>query len=266
MFEALKKLSVFKPYEDDEFVDLEYFDGIEEQSNNPYQIYDRKLILDLLDGLVNDKTLCAVSFDGSSETFNTVLLEVQPGSDYLQFDELVPAGGNQQIKRAVSIEISALYHGIRIIFSLKSIETGFLDGLPCFMATLPEEIYYPQRRNFPRITPLEKLRFQGISGLTQKPISGEVHDLSRSGIGLLLPKNRSRLEEGEEIKRCQIRLQPDLAISFELSICYVQPYKQNRLMQQAGGSFKYLSSQSIKKLQQHLSHLEREQLKGQQYN
>ena len=230
---------------------------------NPSFITDPEKIVNLLSEIESSSPLCTVLIDGIAEEYSSSILGIKPDKNLIILDELIPKEGNEALQYNKAIKLSTFHKGIHLSFNLIEIETGNSRGINYYKASLPERIYYPQRRRTPRIEISSiDIAFTGTSERTGISVNGYLFDLSRGGAGIDMPVNRARIQRGDKIKNCKITFD-DYEMEFDLSVRFVKPSSPNSTKVQIGGFFENLSTKSQSKLSYFITSLERVEIRKQ---
>jgi len=261
MLGTLKKL--FAKDEKNENLEPEY-EG-PESGPNPNFLTDPKKIDNLLQAIEKDSPLCTIIFKDKTEEFSSSILDFQIASKQIVIDELIPKHGNEYISEANNVKISTTHNGIRLAFQLENIKTGSSRGIAFYKADRPNRIYYPQRRSSPRIqlTSLN-VTFSGTSERTKSSIGGNLYDLSRTGVGIIVQNNRARIQRGDLIKNCRIKLESS-TLTFDLAARFIKTSPGTEKTQ-IGGYFDNISSKHQKTLERFVATLEREEIRKRKDN
>ncbi|AEF99456.1 flagellar brake protein [Methylomonas methanica] len=258
MFDKLKSLFAKKeadntPEDND---DLSPFE-------NPNFITSPDKIVNLLSEIEQSSPLCTIQIDGAPQEYNSSILGIKVEKNLIILDELVPKEGNIELQATRSLKLSTFHKGIHLSFNLSDIEMGHSRGISYYKTTLPDRIFYPQRRRAPRIEISSiDIAFNGVSERTGISVSGYLFDLSRGGAGIDLPVNRARVQRGDIIKNCQISFE-DYVMDFDFAVRFVKPTSPNLPKVQLGGFFENLSSKSQSKLSYFITSLERVEIRKQ---
>lgn len=238
-------------------------DGPHFDANNPNFISEPGKIVTLLNQLVEAMPLCAINFEHIDEVFSSSVLEVNARSGYVILDEIVPAHGNHYALDQRQLKVTAQLKGVPISFKLHPLDARSAQGIAYYQAPLPTRLYYPQRRQAPRIPidPGLALVVHGVLGEANVPVVGSVFDLSRGGLNMILPDQRGRLQRGDRIRRCHLALPEGTDLQFELTVRFSKPSPQTPRKRQVGAYFEQLSPAQQKKLDQFLVALEREEIR-----
>lgn len=258
MFDKLKSLFAKKeidstPEDND---DLSPFE-------NPNFITSPDKIVNLLSEIEQSSPLCTIQIDGAPQEYNSSILGIKVEKNLIILDELVPKEGNIELQATRSLKLSTFHKGIHLSFNLSDIEMGHSRGISYYKTTLPDRIFYPQRRRAPRIEISSiDIAFNGVSERTGISVSGYLFDLSRGGAGIDLPVNRARVQRGDIIKNCQISFE-DYVMEFDFAVRFVKPTSPSLPKVQLGGFFENLSSKSQSKLSYFITSLERVEIRKQ---
>ena len=144
---------------------------------------------------------------------------------------------------------------------LSDITSGSSRGIAYYKSTIPSRIYYPQRRTIPRIQLITlTIPFSGVSSRTQSSVGGHLFDLSREGIGIVIPNNRARIQRSDSIINCRITLD-HRSINFDLAIRFVKTTNPETRKTLIGGYFENISSTDQNSLEHFVATLEREEIR-----
>ncbi len=239
-------------------------DGYEPRlPSNPNFLTDPYKISKLLQDIESVAPLCTITFEGCQEEFSSSILEIKTNTQQIILDELIPEHGNELLHTQKPLKLSTYYNGIHLAFKLNKIQIGSSRGIAYYKADFPQRIYYPQRRKAPRLEISSiNIPFSGISGKNNSSIGGTVFDLSRTGIGIYLPDNRSRIQRGDTIKKCRIVLD-EYRMEFDMAVRFVKKGSTNSVQTIIGGYFENLSNKSQNKLSFFVATLEREEIRKQ---
>jgi c-di-GMP-binding flagellar brake protein YcgR len=231
-------------------------------NSNPSFITDPSKIGALIQQIIESPPLCTVTIPNCHTVFFTSILDISKENGALTFDELMPQQGNKLLIQYGTLKLSTFINGVHLSFELRGIiqERSFTQTV--YQASLPESIYYPQRRSSPRIqTELNTISFHGVSRNTGIPIKGYVFDISRTGLCINFSKNGNTIQSGEKLTNCRIHLPDELTFAFDLSLRSVRKSSLSNLQKMAGGFFKGLSPQMQHKLDKTISKLERQHIR-----
>lgn len=229
-------------------------------SKNPNFLTDPSKINKLLEEIEESSPLCTIIIDGIAEEFSSSILDIQLQNKQIILDELIPKHGNELLAKK-TIKLSTTCNGIRLAFKLDNIIPGSSRGIAYYKVSIPNRIYYPQRRKSPRIQ-LHSLNipFSGTSSRTKASVGGTIFDLSRTGIGINIPNNRARFQRGDLISNCKINLNNSY-LSFELAVRFVKNSQSGSGKTQLGGNFENISTKNRHKLEHFVASIEREEIR-----
>ncbi len=245
-----------KQEENSESEDYEF-----DSSSNPNFLTNPSEINKLLSDIEKSSSLCTISFQGVTEEFSSSILDVQVENQQIILDELIPKHGNELLSKKSEIKLSTIFNGIRLALKLRYVNSGSSRGIAYHKTYFPDRIYYPQRRESPRIQ-INSLNipFSGISTRTQSTVGGYIFDLSRSGICISMQDNRARIQRGNTIKDCKISIN-DSIVFFDVGVRFVKIINPGSSKTLVGGVFENISSKKRTKLEYFIASLEREEIR-----
>lgn len=226
-------------------------------SNNPNFVTEPDRIVKLIEAVALSSQQCSVTIKGSKTIFSTTLIDFQPEQNFLILDYLTPIEGNAILQIVKVLKLSAFANNIPLAFNLTIHNHGMKQGIPYYTASLPDRIYYPQRRKAPRIfiDKTSTLRFLTLTTHSDTPVSGVVFDLSRSGLCVNLSPPSIDLARGDSLKNCWIILPDEDTVTFDLAIRSVKTLQGPKT--QISGYFINMPPTSKRKLDRHIARLER---------
>lgn len=228
-------------------------------ASNPNFLFDSYKIAKLLTTIENNSLLCTITFTGTDEEFSSSILDVQTKNQLIVLDELIPKHGNELLVKKGSLNLSTLFNGIHLAFKLSDIMAHTSQSIIYYKAPFPNKVYYPQRRDSPRIQ-IDSLNipFSGLSSKNRSPVDGYILDLSRKGIAISMQNNRARIQRGHILEDCKITVD-GYTITFNLNICFVKSISVGRKL--IGGNFQNISPKKMNKLEHFITSLEREDIR-----
>ena len=121
----------------------------------------------------------------STNQFISKILEVTP--ERLVVDLGSQEYENRAVLRAANISVLAETQGAKVEFVLPRLEQDDYQGLPAFVAPLPTNLWFVQRREYFRISaPLHPSYFCKAKMPDKKEIRFRLFDLSLGGMGALM--------------------------------------------------------------------------------
>lgn len=212
----------------------------------------------LLKDIEEESPLCTINIEGTSEDFNSSILDVQIDNQQIILDELSPKHGNKLLLKKNNLKLSTHFNGINLAFRLSKMKVGSSCGIAYYKTAIPDQIYYPQHRASPRIEIISlNIPFCGVSSKTKRSVSGQLLNLSKGGIGISIFNNRTRLQRGDSILNCHITMD-NYTLNFKLNVGYVKTSKLKKGSTHIGGYFDHLPAKSQHKLEHFISSLESE--------
>jgi len=232
-----------------------------EPATNPNFLTNPDKIINLLKDIEQSSPLCSINIEGITEEFSSSILDIQLDKKQILFDELFPKYGNKLLTDK-KIKLSAIHNGIHLALMLSDITSGSSRGIVYYKSAIPNRIYYPQRRTTPRIqlTSLN-IPFFGVSDRTKSSVGGHLFDLSRRGIGIVIPNNRARIQRSDSIINCRITLDSH-SINFDLAIRFVKTTNPETGKTLIGGYIVNITSKDQNRLEYFVATLEREEIRN----
>jgi len=195
-------------------------DATTTQGSSRFAVTRRSSITRLLQLIERRQVLLNVQWPGEQQRYATALLGIYPEHGFIVLDELNPRDGHDKLVERGELTAVGRLEGVSVKLTTRLLEMRSKDGVAFYKAAFPEQIYYLQRRESHRVSLVGlPTPFQGQldrSGDTQT-VTGSVGDLSAEGVGLLLDGD-VRLQVGETLNRCRIRLPQSGNVSFDLEV------------------------------------------------
>jgi len=162
--------------------------------------------------LLNQRQIIEVRIEGSSRSYQTLVLAIDIQRGLLWLDDLFPS----QHVLEVGDHITLRHHrnGEQLSFSSPILAWGSNYGASGFAINLPEQLCYVPRRQFSRANTSSK----STLGLKIRPIGhdisyGSVLDISSGGLRASIPGNLlGRLRHGGLLPLCELTLSDELTI------------------------------------------------------
>jgi c-di-GMP-binding flagellar brake protein YcgR len=232
-------------------------------AENPKFIVAPRKILRLLSEVEHNIPLCTVAVDDQGQ-FTSSIIGIDSDTGIIRLDELLPHSGNHLVGPQSVLKVSLIHKGIHLSFNLSHLQIDHERGIRFYSAPLPQRVYYPQRRNTPRVGASDQhLVFNAFHEKSQQTLTGTVFDLSRAGIGVEIPKSRVRLYPGDTLGHCRILLD-NYPMDFNLQVRFVKNFPGNSSgKMQIGGAFVQLDNRSEHKLSHFIAGMERYELRKQ---
>ena len=169
-------------------------------------ITDPTRVARLLMQLANRYNLITVEIPGHTGHYTSSIVSVN--ERHVLLDELLPSDGHQVLLRERKLEVIGKLDGIDIQFITTLEHADKQDNVTTYHTLLPVQLNYRQRRHDHRAhIPLAQTLSVIFDGPEGTLIEGTLHDLSRSGAGMLFPDSKPIVEPGL-LHECAIEL-PD---------------------------------------------------------
>lgn len=236
-----------------------------DDDNRVEQVTEPHRLLALLKNLQSKRTLLSARIDDQSRYYTTTLLKIDPQSQLIYLDELVPRTGHERLQSGCVLHVVGLLSGVPTYFTTPVISVDEQEGIAFYRVALPEQIDYQQKREFFRVRIGPKLNLGVRLTRTEGAVmlSGRLLDISLGGFGALLPDN-SQLKELDFVTVNALDLPEKKIISCTAQICHIQrPQLRNTNGLQIGANFNELSSKAEQTLFQAILLLERAQIRKQ---
>lgn len=232
---------------------------------NPYFVTETAKVIQILKAIEAASSFCSIELNNTSEIYTSRIIAVNEDKNLLSIDELIPAPGNQKLEQCKQLKLSTYLNNIHLSIALNDISITSAQDITYYQAPLPNRIFYPQRRNYPRIAiTAHNLSFQGVSERTGLSVIGTVFDISRNGIGIMLTSNTARVQRGDQLVDCVLALPDYSNIHFNLNIRVAKPYDNHLGKFLVGGYFSQLkSTKQLKQLEQFYALVERSEIRNQ---
>ncbi|MAZ66382.1 MAG: hypothetical protein CMF25_04675 [Kangiellaceae bacterium] len=187
------------------------------------------------------------SFVGISDTYSSIILKIDFDKGIYYVDELVPANGNAAMKQGKTTQVKTYVNGIMTKFKSAVVNSGTDENGTQFHAlTIPQEVYYRQRRVYPRVKPPARLSLEASLMLENGLTHCTVKDLGADGSAFLLNGNYTDVvNPGNAISTSVIRITSDLSLSYPLLVKHVR-FINNSNQTMIGCQFKDLNNKRKK--------------------
>ncbi|NJD33524.1 MAG: flagellar brake protein [Betaproteobacteria bacterium] len=166
---------------------VEFIDG-------PYQIIsDKRQIMNLLQQVLETRRPVSLTARRSVRTADTRLMSIDAARGRILLRQLINDASHSQLLLDGRVNITARYNNVPLMFTLELMGSRSFDGIPCYIAPIPDWILFAQMRDSFRIhlprTLDARLRFH-VAAIG--PVEAKVLDISESGVGALIPEGLSR--------------------------------------------------------------------------
>ena len=224
-----------------------------------HHIQTPEQIVSLLSQVHRAHSLLNIRLPDSETSFSSALLGIYDEHGFVVFDELTPRAGHRLLLQSHQMRVSGRLDGVELHFKAQLLEAREKGGVAYYKVAMPKSIYYRQRRQDYRVpSHAANIRFHALRGRgINQVVRGHAHDLSRSGIGVLLEENVD-LMQGEVLASCILNIPGTGEISFSLEVRYCATSRSGAATRM-GGRFCEIEPESQRKIVQCINDLERAQ-------
>tara|TARA_R110002095_G_scaffold119391_2_gene103946 strand:- start:412 stop:1188 length:777 start_codon:yes stop_codon:yes gene_type:complete len=226
---------------------------------NPNFIIDPGRIKHTLRLLVESHVQVTIVVDDQSYHTCRILSVSEKG---LLLDQITDHETHKKILAQKNIRINAKLNSVHCNFNCLIIHP-YSDNDNAYLASLPERIYYPQKRAFFRI-PLVDLETHAFNGSTEHSndnVSGFIYDVSFGGIGIAVYSN-NHIKKGDLLSASNMTLNNGQIIQADLAVCSVKRAPQERFTR-VGCKFVNIEPAYKKCIHKFITACERERVKKQ---
>lgn len=222
---------------------------------------DTARITNILQQLVTDHTLLTVKLPGSDHSFISALLEIEPITRTLKFDELSPPDGHKLFLEKKAMLVKCQTRGADLAFHTDLIQTGKIRGIHWYDTTLPAQLDYVQRRKHfrARVRESQRISVTAQHGESGTSISGYISDISSLGICVMFNTSQ-KIERGDTLKRCRLRLPDGKHPCVDIDIRHSRSLPNERLL--VGGRFSKPDANTRRMIDKLVRKLERNALRN----
>lgn len=166
----------------------EFIDG-------PYQIISsRRQILTMLQDLHAARRPLGLTGRRLTRNTDTRLLAIDAAQGRVLLRQLSNDASHGQLQLDGHVNITARHDAVPILFTLELLGSAVFDGIPCYVAPIPDWILFAQMRDTFRIRLPQSLQarlvFHPAGGA---PVEARVLDISETGVGIIVPASLTRL-------------------------------------------------------------------------
>jgi c-di-GMP-binding flagellar brake protein YcgR len=217
-----------------------------------------------LQQLVEERSFVEVRFpDRAQNTYQSLILKVDPQERVVVIDELFPAHGAFFISPGDEVEITSVRRGIPVRFNtwVKSISLDESDGFPAYRLALPDVVEADQRRKHFRVSvdPDAGVRLRIRTPEGDKLLC-TVQDLSHNGIGFTCQGNLTdNLRENNLLRGSVLNIPGVADITCDVEVRSFEFRRQPYRHMMIGARLDGLSTSAEKQLEQFLVLIQRQQ-------
>jgi c-di-GMP-binding flagellar brake protein YcgR len=149
-----------------------------------FLLHSKTEILRILRSLLKQRATIYAALENGQASLVTVLLLVDSDRELIALDYSPHPKTNERVLEAKKLFCRSKLDQLEVKFSLSEIKPAHLQSQPVFCAPFPQSLYYPQKRQFYRLT--LSLPLKGIVKLADgAEVPLEVIDLGIGGVGLI---------------------------------------------------------------------------------
>lgn len=216
-----------------------------------------------LQQMVEERTFVEVRFpERGSNTFQSLIIKVDPIERVVVIDELFPAHGAFFVSPGDEVEITSVRKGIPVRFStwIKSIGIDEDDGIPAYKLALPENVDAQQRRKNFRVTiPADAGVRLRIRGPDANKLLCTVQDLSHTGVGFTCQGNLTEhLRTNNPLRNCVLTIPDFPDIGADLDVRSFEFRRSPYRFTVVGARFDNLPPAATKALEQYVVTVQRQ--------
>ncbi len=236
-----------------------------------YYIKNPKQIVSKLKLLTTHNCLLSAHFGDKDESFITTILDIDADNKRVYLDYGPAEYLNKSLLTADKFEFRTELNGVKVAFSGLKIVRSKLKGQTVFALTLPESIFWRERRRSYRVkVPHFHDSFISIpllithdDGETENPVFRfKLYDLGISGCAFINEnKNLARhLVRHTKLESCQLYLQGTLLENIHITLCHtcVLEDKKAEFSQRIGCHFDNIRAGYESAIQRYMQDIERE--------
>jgi c-di-GMP-binding flagellar brake protein YcgR len=222
------------------------------------QITDPKKISKLLARFTKHYIPLTIKIPNHKQRYTSCIVSVDAG--HVLLDELLPATGHQQLIAERAVLARAKLDGIDIQFFTTLQRAGNKDNLLTYYMDLPKLVEYRQRRmSYRAQVPVSMKLPVVIENKKGEIMSGELHNLSYGGAGIILIPDKTVMQTGK-LHECALEL-PEIGwIYCTVELRYSKDVP-SRKTQFAGTQFVGLSATQSRLIGRCINELEREAIR-----
>jgi len=228
-----------------------------------YALHDRREILQLLQALVDRRTLVTAYLDDDL-CFVTLLVAVTPDGAGVFLDAGPGGPDGRQGPHGGGVVCVTRLDNVRVQFALTDVRPAEHDGRPALRAALPDTVLRVQRREFFRLpAPLATPLTCAIAiddGGRKRTVSTRILDISGGGLAIVVPPQDLEFVPGMEFGDCRLELPDGDVLSVRLKVRNLFDIERpaGRRLRRAGCEFVGLSAAVTARLQRYIFRLERD--------
>ena len=205
--------------------------------------------------LLNQRQLIEVKVEGSSLTYQTLVLAIDIQRGLLWLDDLFPSQHVLEIGDQITLRHHRNSEQLR--FSAPILAWGSNYGANGFAIMLPEQLCYLPRRQFRRVDMSDKPSLNlKLRAIGQDITYGSVLDISSGGLRASIPGNiLGQLRHGALLPLCEFRLSDELILRCSARVRSFRLLRSPHRHTQVRIEFVDLTAERTQQLQQFINNL-----------
>lgn len=182
----------------------------------------------ILKRIHSERALVCVRIGKNPDTYNSIILDVDPVTSHFSLDELNPRAGHDKLRIGNQLHIDARLKGVRVMFSTDIAEIDDSNSIAMYRLPLPARMIYRQRRRHHRARIDQKQHmFISLPLPLKHLILGELVDISASGIcSRIKYTDSTRLEQEQAIHAATIALPGQNQITCDLEVRSIRHFPE----------------------------------------
>ncbi len=232
--------------------------GTEDQ--NLYQVYDKREILRLLQGIVKEGGFVALSLQNGMGSFLSRLLKVDDKHQRVMLDASQDETVNNLFITNSHVMAEASLEKVRILFNISKLSSCHDDGFPALCFPVPDSLIRLQRREFFRVNTPVAQAAECIIPIFSEPYVLRLADISCGGVALLDEMKYLSTELGHEYTNCQIDLgdSGNILATLQIRNFLDLTLLNGKIKRRFGCQFQQLAPGTLATIQRYIMALERE--------
>lgn len=231
------------------------------KSGGNTRLSDIVRIGNILQQLIDDRTLLTITIPGSEGSYTSSIFKVDRDKHRFSLDEISPVEGHKLFLRKKSLQVNGQSRGAVLGFTVDLKHLQSSNGIAYYEFDYPKSMEYVQRRAFYRakLKSSQRISITTLHKESSISISGYVLDISTHGISVLFNSSRA-IERGEILNLCRMRLPDGQKVTFDLDVRYAEKLPNERI--RIGASFHDINTRNLRLIEKFVRKIERDALRG----
>lgn len=187
-------------------------------------ISDRRSIASILRGLVDRQQPLTMNGRAMSHSIQTGIAGFDAAGEQMLLPQHWHEAEHAALLRDGVVNLSALYRGSPILFTVSLQLWSDENGTPFYRAALPQWLLFAQMRDSLRVRPNERLQVAIDYTLPDgEKIRARVLDISEGGAGIILPAPMPALSVGDVWQPATLTSREGPLGVLKLKVCHIPP-------------------------------------------